>query len=43
MTSNVLTKFEVVNQKYEGDGWANDLVLNGASFNGFNIEAVISF
>jgi hypothetical protein len=43
MTSNVLTKFEVVNQKYEGDGWAGDVALEGAKFNGFNIEAVISF
>lgn len=42
MTKNVLTKFEVVNQKYEGAGW-DGTVYEGASFNGFNIEAVISF
>jgi hypothetical protein len=43
MTSNVLTKFELVNQKYEGAGWTGNVALEGASFNGFNIEAVISF
>ena len=43
MTSNVLTKFEVVNQKYEGEGWSGNATYEGAKFNGFNIEAVISF
>lgn len=42
MTDNVLTKFEVVNQKYEGAGWEGT-VFQGGKFNGFNIEAVISF
>lgn len=41
MTKNILTKIEYVNQDY------NDYPLgdihNGGSFNGFNVEAVISF
>lgn len=42
MTDNILTKFEVVNQKYEGDGWTGTVFEDG-QFNGFNIQAVISF
>jgi hypothetical protein len=41
MTKNILTKFEYVNQNYN-DYPTGDL-YDDAQFNGFNIEAVISF
>lgn len=42
ITDNVLTKAEYVQQKYEGDGWIGT-TFQGGEFNGFVIEAVISF
>ena len=41
LTKNVLTKVEYVKQTY--DGFPTDSTLNGASFNGLMIEAVVSF
>ncbi|WP_027136997.1 hypothetical protein [Gaetbulibacter saemankumensis] len=41
MTKNILMKAEYVNQKY--DGFLNTPNLNGGKFNGFMLEAVISF
>lgn len=41
LTQNILVKAEYVNQEYVGDGWTGRYV--GAQFNGFNLEACISF
>lgn len=41
MTKNILAKAEYVNQKY--DGYAPTSILYGGKFNGFVLEAVISF
>ena len=41
LTNNVLTKVEYVNQAWEGAGWEGKYA--GAQFNGFVVEAVISF
>lgn len=41
LTKNVLTKVEYVNQSY--DGFPTGSPLNGASFNGLMIEAIVSF
>ncbi|UII30488.1 hypothetical protein LVD17_19540 [Fulvivirga ulvae] len=42
LTKNIVTKFEYVSQKYEGDGW-NGSKYQGGEFNGVMIEAAISF
>lgn len=42
MTDNVLTKFEYVNNTYDGEGW-DGTKFQGASFDGIMIEANISF
>ncbi len=42
ITKNIMTKLEYVSQSYEGDGW-NNSKYDGGQFDGFNIEAVISF
>ncbi|MFA7272854.1 MAG: hypothetical protein WC044_03250 [Crocinitomicaceae bacterium] len=41
LTQNILVKAEYVNQEYVGDGWTGRYA--GAQFNGFNLEASISF
>lgn len=41
MTDNVLTKIEYVTQSYDGSGFTGR--FDGAKFNGFVVEAVISF
>lgn len=41
MTKNILTKFEYVNQKY--NGYPTGSILEGGKFNGIVFEAVISF
>lgn len=41
MTNNMMMKIEYVSQKYEGAGWTGRFA--GGEFDGFNIEAVISF
>ena len=41
MTKNILVKAEYVNQKY--DGYAPTNILHGGKFNGYFLEAVISF
>jgi hypothetical protein len=41
MTKNILTKVEYVNQKY--DGYPTTSILNDGKFNGFVVEAAISF
>ncbi|MDT0685136.1 hypothetical protein [Autumnicola psychrophila] len=41
MTKNILTKIEYVNQDY--NDYPTGDIHNGGSFNGFNVEAVISF
>ena len=41
MTKNILTKLEYVNQKY--DGYAPTSILHEGKFNGFVLEAAISF
>lgn len=43
MTQNVLTKIEYVKQTYDGDGFAGDAQFQGAEFDGFVIEAAITF
>lgn len=43
MTQNVLTKLEYVKQTYGGDGFAGDAQFQGLEFNGFVIEAAITF
>ncbi|MEQ8928147.1 MAG: hypothetical protein RLO81_20190 [Fulvivirga sp.] len=42
LTDHVMTKIEYVTSKYEGDGFIGDK-RQGAEFDGFVIEAVISF
>lgn len=42
LTRNILTKVEYVTSTYKGDGF-NDTKFNGAEFDGFVIEALISF
>jgi len=42
LTNNVMTKLEYVSSAYDGDGYAGTK-FQGAEFNGFVIEAVISF
>jgi len=41
MTKNIMAKAEYVNQKY--DGYPTTSILNGGKFNGYVLEAVISF
>lgn len=41
MTKNIMAKAEYVNQKY--DGYPAASILNGGKFNGYVLEAVISF
>lgn len=41
ISKNILAKVEYVNQEYTGTAWSGRFA--GAKFNGFNIEAVISF
>jgi len=41
MTNNMMMKVEYVSQNYEGAGWSERFA--GGQFDGFNIEAVISF
>jgi hypothetical protein len=41
LTKNVITKVEYVQQTYSGDGWTG--VLKDGKFNGFMVEAAISF
>lgn len=41
LSKNIVTKFEYVNQQYTGDAWTGRFA--GAKFDGFNIEAAISF
>ena len=41
MTKNILTKLEYVNQKY--NGYPTTSILNGGKFDGFVLEAAISF
>lgn len=41
LTDNILTKVEYVNQTYDGFGPAS--IFNDAKFNGFMVEAIISF
>lgn len=43
LTKNVLTKLEYVKQTYDGDGYAGSAQYEGLEFNGFVIEAAISF
>lgn len=43
MTQNVLTKLEYVKQTYGGDGYAGSAQFQGLEFNGFVIEAAITF
>lgn len=42
MTKNIMAKAEYVTQKYEGTGWIGSKYAGG-EFNGFVVEAVISF
>ncbi|MEQ9298369.1 MAG: hypothetical protein RIF33_07395 [Cyclobacteriaceae bacterium] len=42
LTDNIVTKFEYVNNSYDGEGWAGSK-FEGAQFDGVVIEAVISF
>lgn len=42
LTNNVMAKLEYVTSTYDGDGWAGSK-FQGAEFDGFVIEAVISF
>ncbi|UZR94508.1 hypothetical protein [Chondrinema litorale] len=42
LTKNIVTKFEYVNQQYEGEGWTGTK-YEGAEFKGVMIEAAISF
>lgn len=42
LTKNVMTKFEYVTSKYEGDAYAGTK-FEGATFDGFMIQAAISF
>lgn len=42
MTDNVIIKLEYVSQMYDGDGWVGTVYEEG-EFNGFNVEAAISF
>ncbi|WP_317048306.1 hypothetical protein [Chryseobacterium taichungense] len=41
MTKNILAKAEYVNQKY--DGYPTSSILYDGKFNGFVLEAAISF
>jgi hypothetical protein len=41
MTNNMMMKVEYVTQSYDGAGWTGRFA--GGEFDGFNIEAVISF
>lgn len=41
LSKNIVTKIEYVNQQYTGNAWTGRFA--GASFNGVNIEAAISF
>lgn len=41
LSKNIVTKLEYVNQQYTGNAWTGRFA--GAEFNGFNIEAAISF
>ncbi len=41
MSKNIVMKLEYVNQQYKGNGWSGR--FTGAEFDGFNIEAAISF
>ncbi len=41
LSKNVVVKAEYVNQQYKGDAWTGRFA--GAQFDGFNIEAAISF
>lgn len=41
LTKNILAKAEYVTQKY--DGFATESIFNDGKFNGFVLEAVISF
>jgi hypothetical protein len=43
LTDNVLAKAEYVGSSYNGDGFANDPRYGGAEWNGFVLEAAISF
>lgn len=43
LTKNVLTKLEYVKQTYGGDGYAGNAQFEGLEFNGFVVEAAISF
>jgi hypothetical protein len=43
LTDNVLAKAEYVDSSYSGDGFAGDLRYAGADWNGFVVEAAISF
>jgi hypothetical protein len=43
LTENVLAKAEYVTSSYDGDMFANDIRYAGANFNGFVVEAAISF
>ncbi|MDH4090502.1 MAG: hypothetical protein OEV74_07270 [Cyclobacteriaceae bacterium] len=42
ITKNILTKVEYVSQKYDDAGWAGTK-YNGATFDGFMVEATIGF
>jgi hypothetical protein len=41
LSKNIVVKVEYVNQKYTGDAWTGRFA--GAEFDGFNLEAAISF
>jgi hypothetical protein len=41
LSKNIVMKLEYVNQQYTGDAWAGRFA--GAKFDGFNLEAAISF
>ncbi|SDB29072.1 hypothetical protein SAMN03097699_0537 [Flavobacteriaceae bacterium MAR_2010_188] len=41
LSKNIVMKLEYVNQKYKGNAWAGRFA--GAEFDGFNVEAAISF
>jgi hypothetical protein len=43
MTQNVLAKIEYVTSSYDGAGFADDVRFAGAEYDGFVLEAVISF
>ena len=43
LTNNVMAKAEYVSSTYDGDGFASSVKYGGAEFNGFVLEAVISF